>query len=381
MAASRPRLDVASASTTSLRALPPQSLRSIVSYHSPIEREASYTLGAAPHSPFLSATLVYKSPGPVAEVMKSFNVAQAILVAGCSIVVYLWLCRRFARSQSAIQLRAKHRSLEQIPARDEATQSSKQRRGIHLRHVNPPGEGSSETETDIDIIAIHGLDTKSPDTWIYKSEKPDQPGVNWLVDKNMLPSRVGHARIFTCDWPADLFERSDLVQKTIEEFARLLLAGIKRQRLAMNDHERETRPILFIASCLGGIILIKALCLANGEYIPIKTATRGVIFLATPFRGTSFQDVANWAEPGLRAWASVRGQKVTKLLDSVKGSTFNLDELVRQFCRLCRDQALTNKIMIFYEKGETDLYHKVFPWLSIPFHQKKVVRITKQLPF
>jgi hypothetical protein len=47
--------------------------------------------------------------------------------------------------------------------------------------------------------------------------------------------------------------------------------------------------------------LIKALDMASGEYDSVKKATRGVVFLATPFRGTSFQAVARWAEPALKA--------------------------------------------------------------------------------
>jgi hypothetical protein len=204
--------------------------------------------------------------------------------------------------------------------------------------------------------------------------------VNWLADKFMLPSRVGRARIFTCDWPADLYETSELVQKTIEEFARLLLAGIKYRPLAAGDRARgEDRPIFFIASCLGGIILSKALAMANSEYLSIKSATRAILFLATPFRGTSFQDVAGWAEPGLRAWASIRGQEVTKLLSYAKGSTFDLKEIVRNFTQLCKEQDY--KVFTFYEKRGTDLYRKI-PYLPVFFRPSpKPVRIIEILVF
>ncbi|KAM4065654.1 HEAT repeats domain-containing protein [Hirsutella rhossiliensis] len=136
----------------------------------------------------------------------------------------------------------------------------------------------------------------------------------------------------------------------------------------MNDHTRQDRPILFIASCLGGVILMKALVMANNEYRCVRTATRGIVFLATPFGGTSFQDVAKWAEPGLRAWASLRGREVSKLLDSVKKSV-DIDELVRSFTQLYRDQLCRDptrpQVMTFYELGKTNLYHKVFPCLPI----------------
>ncbi|PTB39549.1 hypothetical protein M441DRAFT_70668 [Trichoderma asperellum CBS 433.97] len=239
-------------------------------------------------------------------------------------------------------------------------------RGVSLTQIHPSPD--ADADTDIDIIAIHGLDTKSPDTWISKSCYPDED-VNWLACPRMLPERIGPARIFTCDWPADLLEQPDLIQKTADEFARLLLAGIKRRPLPTKTGSAKgrDRPIVFIASCLGGIILIKALVIAghsSSEYTAVRRSTRGIVFLATPFRGTSFQDVANWAEPGLRAWASMRGQKVSNLLDDVKGSTFHLEELVRKFTQLCQDKDYPYQVFAFYETGLTSL-HRKFPlsWL------------------
>lgn len=226
------------------------------------------------------------------------------------------------------------------------------------------------TEPDVDIIAIHGLGTKSPDTWVWKDKEHKTADVNWLSDPHMLPSKVGSARIFTCDWPAEMFQPSSLTQKTNEEFARLLLNGIKRRPRATNDRRIEDQPILFIASCLGGVMLMKALDMAGKEYKCIRTATRGIVFLGTPFGGTSFQDVAKWAEPYLRARALFRGREVTKLLDSVKES-FDLDELVRRFTQLCQEPAHPYQVMTFYELGKTNLYNKVFPF-PLPFGAKLV---------
>lgn len=303
--------------------------------------------------------------------MERVNVSQAILVAGGLVAVCFWLRSIFVHSPFITRLREECPSLEHTSAHNEPTQSSGQTGAIQLRLVHSPSEDESETDIDIDIIAIHGLDTKSPDTWTWKDPKdPDSPGVNWLEHKDMLPKSVGSARIFTCDWPADLYETSELIQKTIEEFARLLLNGIQ-------GHVREDRPILFIASCLGGIILIKALDMATAEYSSIKKATRAVIFLATPFRGTSFQDVARWAEPGLKTWASIRSRKVTKLLDNVKGSTFDLSELVRNFTQLCKDQDYI--VDTFYEKGYTDLSRKIPCLPNFLGASKKQVKTMKRL--
>lgn len=251
-----------------------------------------------------------------------------------------------------------------------ATQSTPEIRVVNLSQVYPP---DNETETDVDIIAIHGLDTKSPETWTWVDpQHPGQPGVNWLQAPNMLPSKAPGARIFTCDWPSDMYETSNLAQKTFEELARCLLAGIKRRPLVANTRGgREGRPIIFIASCLGGIILMKALVEA-GHHSPLRKDTRGIVFLSTPFRGTSFQDVAKWVEPGLAMYAWFQDRKVTTLLDNVKEATSALHGLVCSFTQLCRDYHY--QVFTFYEKGYTNLYGKVFPWMPNQLLPKPKVR-------
>jgi hypothetical protein len=239
--------------------------------------------------------------------------------------------------------------------------------GVRLCQVNPDKDAS---DTDIDIIAIHGLDTKSPDTWTWKAKDP-KDNVNWLADPEMLPSQVGTARIFTCNWPADLLQPSDVVQKRIEEYALLLFDAINRELFATDTTRRERRRVFFIASCLGGIVLAKALVDAGDKYLSLRKATCGIVFLATRFRGTSFRDVAALAEPGLKFWASIRGREASKLLDKVKGSTFDLETLVREFTRLCLKKDY--RVFTFYEKGKTSLPLKVLPWVPSFFRQEKPV--------
>lgn len=260
------------------------------------------------------------------------------------------------------------------PAVHTSDPTSSAKRGVRLTQVKLD---RNDADTDIDIIAIHGLDTTSRDTWTWKPPgENDTKRVNWL-HPGMLPESVERARIWTCDWPADLLEPSDLVPKTLEEYALLLLDGIERD-LFENAAGRDDRSIVFIASCLGGIILMRALVRASGKgstYCRLRRAARGIVFLATPFRGTSFQDVAAWAEPGLKARASIQGQKVSTLLDSVKGSTFDLEDCVRKFTQLCQDKDNPYEVFNFYELQKTSLPLKAFPWLPGYFHHAKQVNI------
>ena len=124
---------------------------------------------------------------------------------------------------------------------------------------------------------------------------------------------------------------------------------------------------------------MKALVMASHEYLSVRRATRGIVILATPFRGTSFQDVAKWAEPGLRAWASVQHKNVSNMLEHVK-STFELGELVRSFTTLCWEDDLIDRIYTFYETGKSSLPHKIPPWLPGSLSQEQPVRFVTQLP-
>ncbi|KAJ3567134.1 hypothetical protein NPX13_g6876 [Xylaria arbuscula] len=237
---------------------------------------------------------------------------------------------------------------------------SRVRSGVRLDQVYPPT--NKHIDTEVDIIAIHGLDTHSPQTWEWKTPGSREPPVNWLSHEKLLPKRVPSARIFTCDWPSDLFESSEFTQKRFEEFARLLLAGIDARPSAPTSSKHKERPILFIASCLGGVILMKALVMASREYIAIRNATRGIVFLSTPFDGTSFRDVAAWADPGLKALALISNKKVSNLLNQTKPS-FDLQELCSNFTAICHDEIEPECIAAFYELGKTSLLRKVAPWL------------------
>lgn len=269
-----------------------------------------------------------------------------------------------------------HASSSPVGSTSDPTQSTRQ--GVRLCQVYPK-EGKEGT--DIDIIAIHGLDTKSPDTWIWKPQ--DSNGsrndnsshiseVNWLTDRGMLPAVVGPARIFTCDWPASFFVDQDTIQMTTIELARSLLLSIQSERRKDMD-----RPILFIASCLGGVILTQAMVVAakqNSDYQSLWRATRGIVFLATPFRGTAFQDIADVAITLMDGYARLAGRSVTTLLHSVKGSTHFLEELVGEFTREYRQRDQTCKLAIFYETRKSNLLRNGLPpWLANRLKEPKLV--------
>lgn len=275
------------------------------------------------------------------------------------IVACLYLLRTLAHAGAARQ-RLPERILRQTHQAQDSTSSL--RRGPCLRQVYPTNDDPRKGEhyPDIDVIAIHGLDTNSPDTWKWRAPKTG-PGteVNWLSDPDMLPAVIGRARIFTCDWPANLLQQSP-VPTTLHECAQSL-----RYSIVQHLKTDAGRPILFIASCLGGVILMKALEIDNqrakdntGSPSFVKV-TRGVVFLATPFRGTAFKNM-----PGilLKALRLLQDQTVSSLIDYTLGATPELDELAKGFITLARKHSY--QVFMFWEARNTVLLRKFgLPWI------------------
>lgn len=102
------------------------------------------------------------------------------------------------------------------------------------------------------IIAIHGLETGSPRTWEYDKTRDGGGVVNWLSDRTMLQAAVPGVAIYTYDWDARSFE--DAPVRTLLGYADNLLACVAGERRSQGQHPRD-RPIIFIASCFGGLIL------------------------------------------------------------------------------------------------------------------------------
>jgi hypothetical protein len=140
-------------------------------------------------------------------------------------------------------------------------------RRMGLRRLFPEGHATDETTLEYvictlleafltlcSIFAIHGLDTESPRTWIFEK---DGTKVHWLCDPAMLPSIVPEARIYTYDWNAKVFDNAPV--QTMLGHADNLLGLIAAERTPMDTK----RPIIFVASCFGGLVLAEVCIMAD----------------------------------------------------------------------------------------------------------------------
>lgn len=294
--------------------------------------------------------------------MNSTNVRIALIaIATILPAVLLSLFIRFTLSQWLDQ------QLQQKPQ-----QPQQQPQG--LRQIYPD---KSDAKSEFDIIAIHGLDTTSVHTWTWRDRNSKNLDVDWLRDPSMLPTEFPIARIFTYDWPAEMFKSNSTIELTTKSLARRLLHDVLN-RDSPNPSSEE-RPILFIASCLGGLILIEALATAatsdENNYKRVWNATGGIIFLATPFRGTSFERIVSGVNPFLRARATLTATVVTELLNNVRESTSYLQDLVSNFTAIYHKRGRHCQLQIFYETKKSNPLRKALPsWLADIINRPKLVR-------
>lgn len=227
-------------------------------------------------------------------------------------------------------------------SREEGTDSLTKEREVHNSHglfvLYPiPEFHNHGSIPEADIVAVHGLNGTARKTWTDK-----ETGKFWLED--FLPDAVPTARIMTFGYDSALaFSNS---KAGIRNFATDLL---NRIRVVRSSHEAKNRPLVFITHSLGGIVVKKALILANEAqefYGNILQSTRGIIFMGTPHRGS---DLVPWTLllSNLINIASL-GQGIRKeLLRNIDKDSITLMDISSQFVH----RATPLKIMSFTEQN------------------------------
>ncbi|KAF4240075.1 hypothetical protein CNMCM8980_005445 [Aspergillus fumigatiaffinis] len=151
-----------------------------------------------------------------------------------------------------------------------------------LRQLYPSSEDGPRSAPKVDIVAVHGLNPfnkdKAEHAWDTWRKPSGNNGRLWLRDD--LPKALPESRIFLCEYDSTVAydrDRSSFLDK-----ANALLEAITIKRRDANQ-----RPLLFLGHSLGGLLIKQALINAhnNKRYTPIKDATVGVAFFATPHFG------------------------------------------------------------------------------------------------
>ncbi|KAF9893431.1 hypothetical protein FE257_010743 [Aspergillus nanangensis] len=163
--------------------------------------------------------------------------------------------------------------------------------GLGETLCDPPG-------ANIDIVFVHGLGGDRIRTWTWEN---NDRVVFW--PKDLLPEACPTARILSFGYNASFAHFYPFYgpkfmpeQLTIEDHSTALLQSLIGLR-AMT--ETSDRPIIFICHSLGGLVCANALSRHYGTdeaCASLVDNTIGIIFLGTPFEGSS---KAKWATRAL----------------------------------------------------------------------------------
>jgi len=221
--------------------------------------------------------------------------------------------------------------------------------GLKVQFEPPGGSGSAE----VDIVAIHGIGVHPDDTWCWKvGTGSEKQYVNWLKDEKMLPSAVPKARILRFGYMSKWFGDDSILQR-VSRVASRLLDALKFERL---EPSFRPRPLIFVAHCFGGLVVLKALLQAQRfpeDWPGIYSSVAGIIFLGTPFRGS----------PQLTQTELIRAAEA-KHLDTVQDDVLRIlqpdDEMlldvVSDFTKVQAHSPNKIHVVCFFEERTCDVY-------------------------
>ncbi|KAL7788090.1 hypothetical protein V8C43DRAFT_288282 [Trichoderma afarasin] len=176
---------------------------------------------------------------------------------------------------------------------------------------------TSPEEANVDIIAVHGMNPNNNEQHADNAWTHPVTKVNWLRD--LLPLRIPNARIFAYKYNANIAFGKSVAG--ISEQAKNLLQCMVQDRQANG-----TRPIIFIAHSMGGIIVKEALVTAffnEQAYPTIWTFTHSIAFFGVPHGGSQH---AAWVKSISRIMALSPAKLNSSFIESIAAdSAYNKD--------------------------------------------------------
>ncbi|KAK0645816.1 Alpha/Beta hydrolase protein [Cercophora newfieldiana] len=191
----------------------------------------------------------------------------------------------------------------------------------------------------VDVVLVHGLDGDLVETWAHTTTDT-KPLRRVVWPETLLPKVLPRARVLSFGYNGDIYHNNSVAG--IRGNAGALLSHLRSLRYGVD----QARPIVFVAHCLGGLIVKQALCFADVDehHQLIASATKGIMFFGTPHCGA---EEAQWKRlaqrysrlPGSRGQASL-------LLEALTRDSNDLAEISEDFCHV----APKYRIVSFFEE-------------------------------
>ncbi|KAK0707470.1 hypothetical protein B0H67DRAFT_587675 [Lasiosphaeris hirsuta] len=241
-------------------------------------------------------------------------------------------------------------------------------------HIDGEIDGTGYNETGVDIIAVPCPGADPVQTWTYDPLPDDyfgSPATNdpiYLSAVAMLAADTPLSPAITHGLPkaGHMWVRQGIRQKAstarvllyrhrplseetnLEGLARDLLDQVQQHR----QGTRPSRPLFFVAHSIGGLVVKRALLLATQlhEYREIKYNCHGVVFFATPHRGSSYMSMKN-LKNSIQKLLRLQRPLPKSLTDEVRVGNPSLLRLQDQFV----DIASELRVWTFYETIDSPL--------------------------
>lgn len=235
---------------------------------------------------------------------------------------------------------------------------------LGLRKVeDPPVNEECREEDKIDIVVVHGMGAHPQDTWcssiptgMNASGQEDPQGqsseasryIDWVKDKEMLPSLMPKARIMRFGYRSDSWG-PDAVQTRGMDISFKLLYPLAREREGCPE-----RPLIFIAHSFGGLVVLQTLVnakLESSKYSQIYNSVIGLVFFSTPFRGTDGKFSQGYL---LDCVEKIHKQVYKQNYETFQSGNDNLLGVVDRFLAATGDDCRP-RVACFFEKKRTDV--------------------------
>lgn len=191
--------------------------------------------------------------------------------------------------------------------------------GVHVLH--------DRRDAAIDICFIHGLTGNRESTWTAQGQTAPWP-------KTLLPPKLETARILTYGYDADIMRKSVAGANRLIDHATNLLTDLTTDRLCSNA---STRPLIFIAHSLGGLVCKEAILLSrNNPEAHLRGLfefVKGIIFMGTPHKGSWMSD---WARIPATALGFVKSNNKS-LLTILQTNDQFLESIQVRFAAMVRE--------------------------------------------
>lgn len=180
--------------------------------------------------------------------------------------------------------------------------------GIYLLH-SPTSKNNKLTDWDMDIVFIHGVAGHALGTWKQWKEMPQMETIDSVIPTSRSDHFKSNIHSDEIIWPRDW-----LAQEFPKTRVRIISVGYnvflskwsgyagtplkeQSQEIAkkLNLARVGSKPIVWVCHSFGGLVVKEILSAADRtEYKEMQDQTKGVVFFATPHRGSP---VALYAGP------------------------------------------------------------------------------------